>query len=79
MNFLAYKNRGDSDRIKFWNGSHLKTKTGIFQVVEAVGALYRVKVSTIQPLGHSWGSISLYHLCRVKLNIPKKVLRVTHT
>ena len=43
MNFLAYENRGGSDRIKFWNGSHLKTKTGIYQIVEvvSVSAVYR--------------------------------------
>ena len=36
MNFLAFENRGDTERVKFWNGSHLKTKTGIFQMVEVV-------------------------------------------
>ena len=36
MNFLAYENRGDSERLKFWNGSHLKTRTGILQIVEVV-------------------------------------------
>ena len=36
MNFLAYENRGDSERLKFWNGSHIKTRTGILQIVEVV-------------------------------------------
>ena len=36
MNFLAYENRGDTERVKFWNGSHLKTRTGILQMVEVV-------------------------------------------
>ena len=53
MNFLAYENRGDSDRVKFWDVSHVKRRSGIFQIVELVSSrfprpVFRIDASVLR-------------------------------